>query len=76
MDKRLENPLLEFRLITKMELMKVLSWSEASIDRRLREDPDFPQPLRLGRGSIRWRHDEVVRFIKQLPRAYDYGVCE
>jgi predicted DNA-binding transcriptional regulator AlpA len=69
----LPHDLQALRLMTKMELMTILAWSEASIDRRLREDPDFPTPLRLGRGSIRWRSDEIVSFIKKLPRAYDYG---
>ncbi|WP_417807181.1 helix-turn-helix transcriptional regulator [Thioclava sp.] len=61
------------RLITKMDLMTLLSWSEASIDRRLREDPEFPTPLRLGPGSIRWRLDEVLAFIENLPRAHNWG---
>lgn len=61
------------RLITKIDLMEKLSWSEASIDRRLREDPGFPAPLRLGPGSIRWRLDEVEAFIRALPRADYFG---
>jgi predicted DNA-binding transcriptional regulator AlpA len=64
----------ELRLISKRELMDLLSWSEASIDRRLREDPDFPIPRRLGPGSIRWRLDEVLRYIRDLPHAHDYGL--
>lgn len=63
----------ELRLLTKNDLMTLLSWSEASIDRRLREDPDFPAPLRLGPASIRWRLDEVNAFIERLPRAHIWG---
>ncbi|MGP9805577.1 helix-turn-helix transcriptional regulator, partial [Paracoccus sp. NSM] len=54
------------RLITKHELCRRLAASEASIDRWLRSDPTFPQPRRLGPGSIRWVEDEVARFIRQL----------
>lgn len=61
------------RLITKNDLMQLLSWSEASVDRRVREDPYFPQPVRLGPGSIRWRLDEVVKFIRNLPAAHFEG---
>lgn len=60
------------RLISKSELMGMLSWSEASIDRKVREDANFPQPVRLGPGTIRWRQDEVEKFIRRLPPAHEY----
>lgn len=65
----------DVRLITKTELCRRLAASEASVDRWLRADPSFPQPRRLGPGSIRWVEDEVVRFIGQLAHvAYeDHG---
>lgn len=56
----------DVRLITKTELCRCLAASEASIDRWLRSDPSFPQPRRLGPGSIRWVEDEVARFIREL----------
>lgn len=67
-----KHPAADVRLITKTELCRRLAASEASVDRWLRADPAFPQPRRLGPGSIRWVEDEVVRFIRQLmPVAYD-----
>lgn len=60
---------LEHRLISKSELMELLSWSESSIDRRLREDPDFPRPVRLGPHTVRWRLAEVLAYIDSLPLA-------
>lgn len=65
----------DVRLITKAELCRRLAASEASVDRWLRADSSFPQPRRLGPGSIRWVEDEVVRFIGQLAHvAYeDHG---
>ena len=62
----------EVRLITRTELCSRLQASEASVDRWLRTDPDFPQPVRLGPGSIRWRLYEVMTFIRTRPRVeYD-----
>lgn len=62
----------EISLITKMDFCRMLSVSEASIDRWLRTDPDFPQPRRLGPNSIRWIRQEVNVFITRLtPVAYD-----
>ncbi|MCQ0971787.1 AlpA family phage regulatory protein [Paracoccus sp. TK19116] len=58
----------DLRLINKNELCKILSASEASVDRWLRSDPSFPQPRRLGPGSIRWVRGEVTGFIKQLAK--------
>ena len=70
-----KHPAADVRLITKTELCRRLAASEASIDRWLRSDPTFPQPRRLGPGSIRWVEDEVARFIRQLAHvAYeDHG---
>lgn len=62
----------EISLITKSELCRMLSVSEASVDRWLRTDASFPQPRRLGPGSIRWIRQEVNLFIQGLAHvAYD-----
>jgi len=60
---------LEHWLISKSKLMELLSWSESSIDRRLREDLDFPRPVRLGPHTVRWRLADVLEFIDSLPLA-------
>lgn len=56
----------EISLVTKLQLCSMLSASEASVDRWLRTDPKFPQPRRLGPGSIRWIRQEVEAFILSL----------
>lgn len=62
----------EVRLITKTDLCGRLQTSEASVDRWLRTDPHFPQPVGLGPNSIRWRLNEVTAYIRALPRVeYD-----
>lgn len=59
-------------LLTKQEVGRLLSISRATIDRWVRENPAFPQPLRVTEQTIRWRASEVSRFIAGLPRvAYD-----
>jgi predicted DNA-binding transcriptional regulator AlpA len=62
----------EISLMTKLQLCKALCASEASVDRWLRSDRTFPQPRRLGPGSIRWVRQEVDAFIRDLDTvAYD-----
>lgn len=58
----------DFRLICKVKLCKRLSVSEASIDRWIRSDPHFPQPVRLGPNTIRWIEREVLAYILSRPR--------
>lgn len=60
------NKPLELRLISKGELCRLLGVSESSVDRWLRSDPTFPQARQLGPGTVRWRLDEVKRFIDGL----------
>lgn len=56
----------ELRLIDMRELCRLLGTSKSSVERWLRSDPDFPQPRRLGPGSVRWRLDKVLAFIERL----------
>lgn len=58
----------DFQLLSKVKLCRGLSVSEASIDRWLRSNPQFPQPLQLGPNTIRWMLCEVVAYISSLPR--------
>lgn len=59
-------------LLTKQEVCRLLSISRATIDRWVRENPGFPQPLRVTEQTIRRRASEVARFIVGLPRvAYE-----
>ncbi len=62
----------EVCLMMKRDVCAMLAVSEATIDRWLRSDPDFPQARKLGPNSIRWIKSEVVAFMLSLPRvAYD-----
>lgn len=36
---------------------------------KLRKDPSFPRPVKLGGYSIAWRMSELRTYIAQLPRA-------
>lgn len=41
---------------------------------RLVRSPDFPAPIVLGSKTIRWRRDEVIRFVDQRRHGDRYGV--
>ncbi|WP_227243979.1 helix-turn-helix transcriptional regulator [Paraburkholderia caribensis] len=42
--------------------------SRASVYEKLRKDPTFPRPVRVGPHSIAWRLQEVRDYIANLPR--------
>lgn len=52
-------------LIRRSELEDRLQLSRSEIYRRLDDDLEFPQPVRIGR-SVRWRSDEVAAYIELL----------
>ena len=59
-------------LLTKQQICTLLSVSRATLDRWVRENPEFPQPRRITGQTIRWRASEIARYIDGLPRvAYD-----
>ncbi|SEI96504.1 helix-turn-helix transcriptional regulator [Paraburkholderia diazotrophica] len=43
--------------------------SRSSVYTKLREDPTFPRPVRVGAHSVAWRLQEVRDYIANLPRA-------
>jgi excisionase family DNA binding protein len=49
-------------LITAEELARLLNTSERSIWRYLSAG-DIPKPVRLGRGTVRWRYEEIRAWI-------------
>lgn len=65
------------RLLRIGELAKLVGLSRATIYTRLKPSkdggpPDFPSPVHLGasgRSPVRWRSDEVERWIKTRPRS-------
>ena len=59
-------------LLTKAQVCCMLGVSRATLDRWVRENPGFPQPVRLSNQTIRWRASEVMSYMATLPRvAYD-----
>lgn len=61
------------RLLSKGDLVEILRTSESTIDRKVKEDPSFPQPRKLSGNSIRWISGEVYAFIASLPLATDWA---
>ena len=66
----------DLKLMSKSDLVKILRTSESTIDRKMREDPEFPAARRLGKNSLRWISVEVYAYIRALPMAADWGDCE
>lgn len=67
--KKAPGPDKNLRLIDKRTLCAKLCTSEASVVRWIRSNPAFPQPRRLGPGSVHWVLSEVEAFIEGLARA-------
>lgn len=55
-------------LLTRHEVERLTALSTSSLYRAMRQG-DFPEPLRIGERSVRWRADEVGAWIDQRPRA-------
>lgn len=54
-------------LLSRADLAERFNVSLATID-RLRKDPTFPEPARLG-GSVRWREQDVDDWVgTRIPR--------
>lgn len=48
--------------------------SPSTIYRRMKKDPDFPEPIAMGFGRIRFKFSEISAWMQTLPvRKYD--VC-
>lgn len=70
--KRLSNDDLqkgEFRLIDRWKVKRMLGISLSTMERRQREDINFPVPLLIGTRNVRWLQHEVENYILNLPRA-------
>lgn len=54
-------------LLTINDVMRLAGYkSRSSIYRRVRHR-DFPQPVILGGGRIRWRSDDIEQWLQHLP---------
>ena len=59
---------IERRLLRRAEVETITGLSRSAIYDRLTTG-EFPAPVRLGRGVVRWRSDELVKWIDGLPKA-------
>ena len=63
----------EFRLITRWAVTRMLGISLSTMERRQREDVNFPVPFLIGTRNVRWLQHEVENYILNLPRADRFG---
>ena len=61
-------PKLERWLLRRTEVEALVGLSRSAIYSRL-QSGDFPPPVKLGRGAIRWRSDELLAWVDALPKA-------
>lgn len=60
--------MIEAELLTYQDVMRLTGIrSRTTIWRRV-QAKEFPSPVDLGGGRIRWRSDEIARWIEALPR--------
>ena len=62
------------RLLPRREVERIVGMRRSAIYARMRRG-DFPEPVRLGPGSVRWKLSEVQRWIDSLPRSHGEGVA-
>lgn len=59
----------KLRLIDRWAVTRMLGISLSTMERRQREDVNFPVPLLIGTRNVRWLGHEVENYILNLPRA-------
>jgi len=59
----------KLRLIDRWAVTRMLGISQSTMERRQREDVNFPVPLLIGTRNVRWLEHEVEGYILNLPRA-------
>ena len=55
------------RLLPKSGIALALGVGETTIWRRMRDDPAFPRPLRIG-ARLYWKSDEIADYVRQQKR--------
>ena len=56
------------RILRRSEVERILSMSRASFY-RLRQQGDFPEPVRLSKNIVGWRHSAVMSWISSREAA-------
>ncbi len=48
------------------EVADMIGWSKVTVYRHVK-DRSFPAPLRIGPNSVRWRRDDIERWLEERP---------
>ncbi len=56
------------RLLRRRQVEELVGMSTSSIYRKVRSG-DFPEPVDVGGGTVRWREDELLEWLESRPRA-------
>ena len=62
------------RLLNYDDIVEITGKSRATIDRLVKNDPDFPKPVRFGTFSASFYEHEVSFYLHNLKRAADAPV--
>ena len=54
-------------LLTIAQLCTMLGVSRSTVERLVRSDASFPQAIRLGQRGLRFRAEDVTRFVTSVP---------
>jgi predicted DNA-binding transcriptional regulator AlpA len=58
------------KLLTAREVCEILRIHIQTLYNRVRNDPEFPKPIRYKRGGrLAWRESVIEKYIKQLEKA-------
>lgn len=63
----------EFRLIDRWAVTRMMGISLSTMERRQREEVNFPVPYLIGTRNLRWLQHEVEQYILNLPRLDRFG---
>ena len=56
------------RLLRRQQVEDLTGLSTSSLYRKMRSG-DFPAPIDVGSGTVRWREDELAVWLESRPRA-------
>ena len=63
----------EDRLLTRADVERRVGLGRTAIYRAMR-DGEFPEPLRVGRSSVRWSAMEIEAWVAGLERSHGDGI--
>ena len=59
-------PPLGLRMVDVKEAAAMLSIGESTVWKKVKEDPSFPQPVRLSPKSTRFKVDDIRKWVKSV----------